>query len=127
MTGKQNSPQPRRSNEDGSGTPLGTSVMVTVVMAPLAGFVAVNVPGPLKLGKAVKPMPPPFANSPIKHGPAEGGKVGSEQSVELPLRLTAIKEPKLDVLVTKVVKLVTVSWKVGKSNVTSRLPTDVTL
>lgn len=122
MANKPRSPQPRKSNELGSGVALGTSVMVTVVMSPLRESVAVNVPGPLKLGEAElanKQQPPPgervFA---CQQGPGSLSPF-NEQFVESPLSSNSVTGPKLEVALVKVVVSMD-SWKVGESKITSR-------
>jgi len=59
-----------RARELGSGTPLGTSVMVTVVVN--AGNIVVNVPGPVKAGLVEKPVSrKKFEPTPAKHKPEQ--------------------------------------------------------
>jgi hypothetical protein len=93
MASKPNRPPLSKSNEDGSGTPLGTSVMVTVVvMSPKR--LTVNVPGPVKLG--LTKVEKGRLATPEKHGPV-GTTAPAEQPVELPLRLKSVTVPRRDV------------------------------
>ena len=97
MTNRATSPKRIRARELGSGVVIGTSVMVSVVVSPKE--VDVNgPPGPVKLGlvSAMKPTGLISPNSPTKHGPPTVTSP-SEQSVELPLRMSSVTGPSEEV------------------------------
>ena len=113
-------PLARRSIPEGSGTP-DTSVIVTVVLSlPLEDM---YVPGPLKLGLVKnRSVPSTMLLVPAQQGPTKPTAEPMEHSEELPLIPKSVKGSPNKVPETKVVMLLAGFSKLGKSNVTSRLP-----